>query len=227
MELTTEEKKILNTYSKILQKFGIDKSFFSMSYSYGAFEYDSENFEIPISYNNFKHDIPVFDLLLELPQRIFDKLNLSDYINEESNWQTIYFTIYPSKKIIEITNEVAVSDTSYEEYIVTFENMTEEEINGFEEMKLACDCPLDSVEFSGGGDDGYVESRTDEGYDVDGRVEDLFLNMLNENQGGWEMNEGSQGTFFLNYKENNITLNFGLNYNADDIETIINIPFGS
>lgn len=77
------------------------------------------------------------------------------------------------------------------------------------------------VDFSGGGDNGYIDS---EGYnDIESRIEipaaldDFLYEMLGRNFGGWEINEGSQGTFEI-YTENN-EINLLIGVNEEDTET--------
>lgn len=225
MAFTPEEKKLLKMYSNILEKFGVDKSYYSFFFGYGYSEYDSEVFQVPYNFSNIKDSIPTFNSLTILAKKIYDEMDLEQYIDDESKWQEIRLTIIPSKKIIEIKNLLTFTETNESEHVMTFEEMSEEQIEGFEKMKLECDCKSDSVNFNGGGDDGYIESKTTEDNDIDGRIEDLFYRMLNDVQSGWEIDEGSQGNFILNYKKNIIILNFGLNVDKDDSEEIATLSF--
>lgn len=85
------------------------------------------------------------------------------------------------------------------------------------------------VEFAGGGDDGQID---DEGTSVDGGQligidEPLMTHMYGmlENYGGWEINEGSQGRFYVDPTERTITLNFNWNQEETKNETVWQINF--
>jgi hypothetical protein len=71
------------------------------------------------------------------------------------------------------------------------------------------------VDFSGGGDSGYIEERGFGNGDVEVEMpasfNDLFYNMLEANYGGWEINEGSQGYFEVYTDDNLVQLSIGIN----------------
>jgi len=72
------------------------------------------------------------------------------------------------------------------------------------------------VDYSGGGDSGYIEGAGHgEGgigdIEIPAGFENYLYNMLELNYGGWEINEGSQGTFIINTEEKTVTLEHGMN----------------
>ena len=225
MEFTPEEKKLLKMYSNILEKFGVDKSYYSFFFGHGYSEYDSEVFQVPYNFSDIRDSIPTFKSLTILAKKIYDEMDLEQYIDDESKWQEIRLTIIPSKKIIEIKNFLTFTETQESEHVMTFEEMSEGQIEGFENMKLECDSEGDRIDFYGSGDSGYIESQTNNNNEIDGRIEDLLYRMLSDVQSGWEIDEGSQGNFILNYKKNIIILNFGLNIDRDDSKDIATLSF--
>ncbi len=105
--------------------------------------------------------------------------------------------------------------------------MTNEEKEGFDLMKEESNGENDGIDFDGGGDSGYVSSQTWNNNEVNGKIEDLCYKLLEQIQPGWEIDEGSSGTFELNYDENSIKLNFGLHVESTlDPELIETISFG-
>lgn len=64
-----------------------------------------------------------------------------------------------------------------------------------------------TVDFSGGGDSGYIDKQGSNGIQITPGVEDYLYQMLSF-FGGWEINEGSHGTFHFNVKSGNIELEF-------------------
>ena len=64
-----------------------------------------------------------------------------------------------------------------------------------------------SVIFDGGGDSGYIDKQGSNDIQIAAGVEDYLYEMLSD-FGGWEINEGSHGTFHFNVKSGNIELEF-------------------
>jgi hypothetical protein len=77
------------------------------------------------------------------------------------------------------------------------------------------------VEFSGGGDDGYIEDDMwidSERVDIPKPIDDLLYSMLNGNFAGWENNEGGQGSWEFNSGDK--TIFFDFNYNTEEESNI-------
>jgi hypothetical protein len=120
-----------------------------------------------------------------------------------------------------ITNSMSIEDTEQQYY--------EDDIDSPELIEL-----MDSlvsqgtttikVEFTGGGDSGYIESN---GYNQDdvqigipALIEDYLYDMLSNHQSGWEINEGSQGNFEISCNRKVISLNLGVNYERVETDEI-------
>ena len=149
------------------------------------------------------------------------------YTDEEAKWQEIKISIVPSEKVIKIYNIVSILDSEYSVLDISYSDMTNEEKEGFDLMKEESNGENDGIDFDGGADSGYVSSQTWNNNDVNGKIEDLCYKLLERIQPGWEIDEGSSGTFELNYDKNSIKLNFGLHVESQlDPELIETISFG-
>jgi hypothetical protein len=62
------------------------------------------------------------------------------------------------------------------------------------------------LKYNGGGDSGYIESDFENGEPSPGAVEEWCYQQLEENFGGWEINEGSQGEFQFDFNEKTVIL---------------------
>jgi hypothetical protein len=62
------------------------------------------------------------------------------------------------------------------------------------------------LEYNGGGDSGYIESKFDSGESVPADIEDWCYRVLEDMHGGWEINEGSNGSFNFDTVNKVITL---------------------
>jgi len=225
MTLTNTEKEILNLYCELLEAYDEDTAQYGFYYSGARDEYETGKYETKAGF--LENDFTFFEELNEIAKKIYREYDLSQYLNEEAKWQEFQVIIIASKKEILVQNVETLMDVDYfNPTIVSYKDMSDKQKEGFQEMNDNCDSNSEIIDFYGGGDDGYVESRTLENNDVDGRIEDLCYEMLNKTQSGWEIDEGSSGNFELNYLKKFIKLNFGLNIERTETQIIDTIPFG-
>jgi hypothetical protein len=71
------------------------------------------------------------------------------------------------------------------------------------------------LKYNGGGDSGYIESDFENGEPSPGAVEEWCYQQLEENFGGWEINEGSQGEFQFDFNEKTVILSHTYNTMLD------------
>ena len=77
------------------------------------------------------------------------------------------------------------------------------------------------LSYNGSGDSGFVESNFDENFEsVPSAIEDWCYTQLENNFGGWEINEGSNGEFIFNFKEMTIELKHTYNTEENEHDTI-------
>jgi hypothetical protein len=85
-----------------------------------------------------------------------------------------------------------------------------------------------SVKFDGNGDSGSIEGAEDEDgaiIDLPADIEDWCYNQLESNYGGWEINEGSNGSFIFNTEKNEVILDFAWNNENTECDTIYEEKF--
>lgn len=93
----------------------------------------------------------------------------------------------------------------------------EETLKAVEELFELINGREGRVDFSGGGDDGYI----DDFVVIDGNqedlprlIEDMLYTMISSNYAGWENNEGAQGSWLFDSSEK--TIFFDFNYNTEE-----------
>jgi hypothetical protein len=152
----------------------------------------------------------LYELIQENMVEIFkDELDNYDSFHSSSFYVDLNF----ETKKLDLSCSVTVIDSEYSthEFEVTDDNVIASMIelfdNGNEKIK---------VDFSGGGDSGYIESTgytsDDNQIDIPASIEDELYRVLENVQSGWEINEGSQGNFLIDCAATKIYLEFGLNY---------------
>lgn len=85
------------------------------------------------------------------------------------------------------------------------------------------------VDFSGGGDSGDIYSNMEiprgNSVDVPSNIMDSLYDWLESFYGGWEINEGSQGSFNFYFDEGKVYLTFYENYEESEVDTVFESKF--
>jgi hypothetical protein len=80
--------------------------------------------------------------------------------------------------------------------------------------------------YNGSGDSGYIESSFEENGDgVPAHIEDWCYRVLEDNFGGWEINEGSDGKFVFNFNDGTVTLYHTMNVEEEAMDTLYEESF--
>jgi hypothetical protein len=228
--LTPEEKKYLGKVSRYLSSLGI---------SYGEITFEMEPDDDEISYgenyfpthfeNNYTAEIP--DGLVPILKKIIsyvDDEGLYDELPNDANivYQGFEITIDSVKKEISLTHMYSYQTEGGSEG-VEYDDMIEEweEKGVFDDIEIPEDNYL-VLKYNGGGDSGYIESHFDSGArnpygeSVPTEVEEWCYQQLEENFGGWEINEGSQGEFQFDFNEKTVILSHAYNIEESRSNTL-------
>ena len=223
--LTPEEKKYLGKVSRYLASLGM---------SYGEIQFEMEPDDDEISYrenyfpthfeNNYNAEIP--DGLVPILKKIIG------YVDDEGlyrelpddgyiDYQRFDITIYVNeKKEISLTHSYSFQIGGEPEG-VEYDDMIEEweEKGVFNDTEIPEDNYL-VLKYNGGGDSGYIESNFENGEPVPTEVEEWCYQQLEENFGGWEINEGSQGEFQFDFNEKTVILSHTYNIEESKSNTL-------
>jgi len=196
--LNDDDKKILRMLCKVLESFGengtitIDYYDLETSYENPIFRRISND---SFSISKLKNPpVEVINVFYKVAKHI-DK-NIKDIANEieEAN---DYFNF---EFLLDIENKELTADLLYyymvEEDSNTIDLLdedTEELLNNLSERYPYEDKLV--LGYSGGGDSGFLNNEFDNGELVSSEIEDFCYGELENNFGGWEINEGSQGFF--------------------------------
>ena len=222
--LTPEEKKYLGRVSRYLA---------SMGMNYGEINFEMEQDDEEISYseygfpthfdNNYYAEIP--DGLVPILKKIIDYVdddglysNLPD--GSDIDYQRFEITISGVKKEIALTHIYSYyseGDSTGIEYDDMIEEWEEKGV--FDDVSIPEDGYL-TLKYNGGGDSGYIESDFENGEPSPGAVEEWCYQQLEENFGGWEINEGSQGEFQFDFNEKTVILSHTYNIIEDRSNTL-------
>jgi hypothetical protein len=228
--LTPEEKKYLGKVSRYLSSLGM---------SYGEIQFEMEPDDDEISYsenyfpthfeNNYNAEIP--DGLVPILKKIISYVDDEGLHSElpddgEIDYQRFEITIDSVKKEISLTHSYSYQ-TEGDTQGVEYDDMIEEweEKGVFDDIEIPEDNYL-VLKYNGGGDSGYIESHFDSGArnpygeSVPTEVEEWCYQQLEDNFGGWEINEGSQGEFQFDFNEKTVILSHTYNIEESKSNTL-------
>jgi hypothetical protein len=222
--LTPEEKKYLGKIARYLSSLGMrfGEINFEMETDDEEISYDPNDFPTHFD-NNYTAEIP--DGLVPILKRIIDYFDDADlYSNlpdgSDIDYQKFEITIDGVKREISLTHIYSYfseGDSTGIEYDDMIEEWEEKGV--FDDVSIPEDGYM-VLKYNGGSDSGYIESDFDNGEPAPGAVEEWCYQQLEDNFGGWEINEGSQGEFQFDFNEKTVILSHTYNTMLDSSNTI-------
>jgi hypothetical protein len=220
--LTPEDKKYLKFFTKYLQSYGEKTGTFRFEDFGSGYDYEGGGDTLQLEENYYLEIpptiVPIMDKIVRYCQQnipdVEDDISSSSLeimvdmdgsIGAEYCWR--FFTVD------NLHNSFDVSDGLEK----VFNELDEENISG-----------TIFVTFDGNGDSGSIEQAEDEsGHSVNlsTEMEDWCYNILENNYGGWEINEGSSGKFTFNTEDRTCELEFGWNNENTECDTIYEEKF--
>lgn len=234
--LTDDEKKYLRAVSNYIQSLGMPSGIVDFEIEYDSIfnPKDVRWDQITHFSNHYRAEIPskLNPILKKIVDAHADKFN--EPLSEDNiNWESVTVEIDAKEKVLMITHNwsyYAEGDTLSTEW-----DYTEDEEVGklFEELEEAIpvedryDKKYLNLKYDGSGDSGFIEDRFDEGNgnEVPAAVSDWCYDRLESLHGGWEINEGSRGTFEFDFDDKKIILYHTDNVNMDESTTIYEESF--
>ena len=223
--LTPEEKKYLGKISRYLNSLGMSlgEIEFEMEPDQEVIDYSPNDFPTHFQ-NNYNAEIP--DGLVSILKKIIDYVDDDDLHRDlpydgNLDYQRFDITIYANeKKEISLTH-IYSFQIGGEPQGVEYDDMIEEweEKGVFNDTEIPEDNYL-NLKYNGGGDSGYLESNFENGEPVPTEVEEWCYQQLEDNFGGWEINEGSQGEFQFYFDEKNVILSHTFNIEESRTNTL-------
>ncbi len=231
--LTLEEKKYLQRVCRYLGSLGMSSGIIEFEFDYSEFDCEDVDWkQITTFSNNYTAEIP--DIMIEISKKLLNHVCENDLIRtpdvDDINWQRIEIDLDCEDSTISVVHDYNYYDTGDTE--TDFRSLEEEEEN--ESLKEVFDVLEDdpdiqdrilTIDYSGGGDSGYMEDSFTNGDSVPAVVSDFCYNMLENRFGGWEINEGSQGHFEIDLDKKEITLNHTYNLDETGRDTILEEKF--
>ena len=227
VKLTEEQQKILNAFSIYIQSYGSKKVHTSIEVdNYGEVYWEFYGWHG----DNTSMTIDGYDAIDDLVRDVVTESDIiGDYFGGDETRGHLTVYIDAIQKTITFTADVYV--TSSDDVGGTFETdeISEQMLNWMREMRETESYERATVQYQGGGDQGYMESDMEvngkPNYSYPRFVEDYLVDKVSA-YGDWYNNEGGQGSVHINFIEETITIQGEINYDDEEIVKIpLVIPF--
>ena len=224
-QLTPEELKTLQVFAYYCRSYGADDVYTTVYLSDCSRDWQDDGWYS----RQVSRSIEGYDKIDELVEKLVDNESITDEFNECDGSQRIEVEIDCKEKVLTITAYETVYGTEPHGSDYTLVDIKSEygenAAKAVEELFTFLNGRDARVDFSGGGDNGYIEDDMTvdgEQEDIPAAIEDLLYSMLNGNFAGWENNEGGQGSWEFNSGDK--TIFFDFNYNTEE-EVSVNIDY--
>lgn len=230
MELTKEQKKILEVFSMYARGYGKEKVAL-----YGTIEgCDLYFHSTKFNGEDGGSDLDGYDKIINLLRYIADEVKEEaiDSMEDCDGYGELKLTIDCIEKDLTIEvweNVLETTDDGGNDEIPN-----DEHFRGLTEYMKKNGYTIGNVTFNGGGDSGYIENdiafsgkkNGNDPLDKFGNVEDYLYEMLESVLPGWEIDAGSSGSFEINLNDNMIYLNIQVNsYEMQVVDTLGRFEF--
>ena len=200
-QLTPEELKTLQLFAYYCRSYGADSVYRTYYLSACSKDWEDDRWYS----RDVSGGIDGYDRIDELIDKLVDDESITDEFTECDGSQRIEVEIDCKERMLIINAYQTVYGSEPRGLDYDLENIKEEygenAANAVEELFTYLNGRDAKVNFSGGGDDGYIEDDMivdGEQEDMPAAIEDLLYSMLNGNFAGWENNEGAQGSWEFN-----------------------------
>ena len=234
--LTPEDKQYLRRVCRYLASLGMQDGSIEMDVdSYGDFDFSEIDWAQETHFsNNYSAEVP--DGLIPIFKKIADYIQEIDLYqvpdNDDINYERVDFDIDCEKSEISVNHwwtfyqrgDGNSVEWDGEEGKDIFEEWEKDGV--LDELRVTPNDGILTVKYNGSGDSGYIESNFEENGDaLPASIEDWCYRQLEQNFGGWEINEGSDGEFIFNFNEMTIELNHTYNVEENAHDTIYEESF--
>ena len=221
LELTEEQKKTLKLFSYYCASHGAKTATLTVYLA----ENGSVDWQDDYWYSDSSTRIESYDKIDSLIDYFFNETGLMDYYDYD-NTGTLEFEIDIKERKMTITgwHREYSTDDSYKEWNDEdgdFGDLKEDFDRFFEQMGGE----NGRLGFDGSGDSGQlhdnIELSSGQSMDIPSFIEEWCYDMLGYHFGGWEINEGSQGSFYFHSPKKSVTLDFEQNIEDDMSDGVV------
>jgi len=243
MELTEKQIQDLKKYSKLLNSLNMEDG---VTWYYQCYDGEFESLYGPIyGARNVGDELSFLPASIEeFFETIRDNFDTGNFYNDyyDNENGSLTFTIFAERNEIDVMydyNEINTEDSQIEKEFSYFSNMTPGWRGDDREAKKLTDPAIVeqlkyvygescSCTYDGGGDSGWVndEVRCSKGrLKLNEQLERICYDLLDLYYGGWEINEGSNGSIDFNFEDQTVELSHNQNVEENVDEHYMTLKF--
>ena len=227
--LTPEDKEILNSMTRYLKSHNVKEGDIEIEIE-GSFPFFDDIKNVNNFSNSWDIKIPeeyfkILEKVWEVAEPSFDNIDVDDI-----NYERIFISLDAINRELTVQHHYSYfeeNDTNSTLWDLKGDEKDNELLN--EVFKILKELyPKDrnlNLRYNGSGDSGYIEDFFDNNKEVPSVVEDWAYEVLGNLHGGWEINEGSQGDFYFDLKNETVTLNHTYNEEVQESNTLFEEKF--
>lgn len=215
-QLTPEELKTLQLFAYYCRSYGADDVYQTHYLSACSRDWSDDNWYS----RQVSRSIESYDKIEKLINKLIDDESIVNEFNDCDGSQRIEVEIDCKERILEINLFETIYGTEPHGSTYNLEDIEsefgEETYNEVVQLFETLNGSEARVDFSGGGDSGYIDDFMvidNDQVDIPKLIEDMLYSMLNQ-YAGWENNEGGQGSWIF-YPQNK-EIEFDFNYNTEE-----------
>ena len=183
--------------------------------------------------NNYRAEVPegLVVILKKIMNYVDDNRLYNNPDVNDINYERLDFDIDTERHEISVNHWWSYYDTGEENSVEWDDEEGKDLFEGWEKDGVFQDLTIPkngilTVAYNGSGDSGFIESSFDETSDgVPTAMEDWCYTQLENNFGGWEINEGSDGKFMFNFNDMIIVLEHTYNTEENATDTLFEESF--
>jgi hypothetical protein len=224
--LSPEDKKYLRGLSNYLNSMGMVDGSIEIDLESGYSNIEDIDWDnITHFSNNYRAEIP--DGLTVILKKIMNYVDENDLFSDPAisdiNYERLDIDIDTERHEISVNHWWSYYDTGEENSVEWDDEEGKDLFEGWEKDGVFEDLEVPDngiliLSYNGSGDSGFVESSFDENFEsVPSAIEDWCYDQLESHFGGWEINEGSDGSFLFDF--NNLVVTLSHTYNTEEHES--------
>lgn len=224
-ELSEKDKKTLKTFSMYIQSYGSKVARTSIEVQTdGDVYWDFYGWHGDGS----KMTIDGYDEIDDLIRGVIETEDLAGRYFDYDNRGTIIAIVNSEDGTLTFSADIYVMSTDSTSAEISTDEIPENMLKWIKEMRENESYESGTIHYSGGGDDGYIENdmtvNGKKNYTWPNEFEDYLLREIG-GLGDWYNNDGGQGDVHINFIEETISIDGGINYEEEVTNKIDYLAF--
>lgn len=207
VNISDQDKRQLLLFTKYLMTWGLDYGTFYIDGNEGLGSIDLDDFDNVRLSEKYDLKIPqnIKAILKDLAYQALNYADMEDDFDEDFGYSQleVIFQVQTRKLTISVSEDHFVDNPVMDTQLASNDPKLDAII---EELKELTSETVLELTYEGSGDSGYLKDEFEDGLEVPQSVIHYCYVWLEQDHGGWEIDDGSDGIFIFNLKNKTVTL---------------------